>query len=411
MTRSKADTAAAKPAASSSRRKVRGGGRRQEAATTEAAAPEEWSKDLLESMTPLETHAYAAGTESSRKGWGELPAAERASRSKQLEEMGFTASAAHRALVACDWDVNKALDLLFTTGGVPPSATDAKAQEASVGNTSTVKKTVTTLTGTPVKCKDSTTCDSTSASGGEHEPGSPDSDDADPLLPPGLESLPPKLGISTLPPGLELMPQAATQPAGSMGRVVGAPEITAATTAVAAAALATVPAGLSARSPEIWPSSGVVPLVPPARAGTVVPKRELAKVKYTWECEESCSDTQLSVEDNEFIRVWAGSKTETGWIYAESLICSSRAGWLPESMLHKLPSNKQWMRISSPCSAAYPTQLSVESGSMVVVDKSHTPVNGWIYAEDLSSATGRHVPGVHGSAGWVPIQCVEWAEF
>jgi hypothetical protein len=397
MTRPKADAAGAKPTTSSSRRKARTGSRRQEATPTdtvvaatldavgEVAGTDEqtWQADIR-TKASLETSGGA--TDCNRRGWGELPAAERASRSKQLEEMGFTACDAKQALIYCAWDVNKALDHLFTHG--------APALEKNAT--------------TPTKNRPSTACDSTSASGGStprlriHTPPqqalSSDASTAslciqpdvgrDPVLPPGL--------AMALPPGLDMPPQ-----------VTACSTITTPAASPLSAAMPLLPVAAPACG---LAAASVAPLT---NAVSVVPKRHYAKVKHTWECEENCSQSQLSVEENEFIHVWVGSTTESGWTYGESLICCSRAGWLPESMLQKLPPNKFWMRISTSCraSASCPTQLSVESGSMVSVDIMRGPVNGYVYVEDLSSATGRRVSGVHGVAGWVPIQCIEWAEF
>jgi len=56
-------------------------------------------------------------------------------------------------------------------------------------------------------------------------------------------------------------------------------------------------------------------------------------------------------------------------------------------------------------------QLQVEAGNMILVDGSQGPVTGWVYAERVASATGRpSLQGMLGAGGWVPIQCVEWAE-
>jgi hypothetical protein len=159
-------------------------------------------------------------------------------------------------------------------------------------------------------------------------------------------------------------------------------------------------------TPVILPVTGA-----PTGAVSAVPKRRLQKVQHTWDCEEDCSNTQLSVEAETFVYVWSDSKTETGWIYAESLICCSRAGWLPESMLEPLPLGRQWMRVLTTSGATFPMQLQVEAGNAVLVDRSQDPVNGWVYAERVASATGRpSLQGMLGAGGWVQIQCVEWAD-
>jgi hypothetical protein len=211
-------------------------------------------------------------------------------------------------------------------------------------------------------------------------------------LPPGLEPLsgllvsPPVL---VSPPGLSEASQDSpltTQPKGNASTLAEA---------------LLVPTTAPVHQKHAWPVGAV---------SSAMPKRRLTKVQHTWECEENCSNSQLSVEEGTFINVWLGSKTENGWIYAESLICCNRVGWLPNSMLQELPPHKQWMRVSAACKASYQSQLSVEAGSMVLVDVSRCAA-GWAYAEELSSATGRHLPCKHTSAGWVPTQCLEWTQF
>jgi len=202
----------------------------------------------------------------------------------------------------------------------------------------------------------------------------------------------------SLPPGLEEVPMLLAAPPGLHDEPTPS---------------ANLPRAMESVSPAIFQVPGTV--VPSsgkaAGAVSVVPKRRLQKVQHTWECEEHCSTSQLSVEEGTFVYVWSDSKTETGWIYAESLICCSRAGWLPESMLQHLPTGRLWMRVSTACRATHPMQLQVEAGNMVLVDASQDPVNGWVYAEQVASATGRpSLQGLIGAGGWVPIQCVEWAD-
>merc|ERR1712118_323126 len=111
------------------------------------------------------------------------------------------------------------------------------------------------------------------------------------------------------------------------------------------------------------------------------------------------------------VYVWSDSKTDAGWVYAESLICSSRAGWLPAAMLQQLPANKCWMRVSKACQAMYPTQMPVQAGNMILVDVCMPPVgDGWVFAERLDSAPGHSVGEIPNLTGWVPIQCIMWAE-
>lgn len=299
-------------------------------------------------------------------GWGELSEAEMTSRIAQLQEMGFSMSAARSSLEVCDWDVNRALDSLFLHK-VPPNSQGTTLDDLDIGKSSSSLGSI-----------------STSASGGssplimpQKNPSLQDSL-CDPTIPPVplfWPSLPETRALS------ESLPRGST--AALVSHVMGSQ------------GLNTMPTAKVAGPSQV----------------SVVPKRTLAKVQHTWTCDPESADTQLSIEEGTFVHVWAESRTETGWVYAESLMCSSRAGWLPASMLQSIPPSKRWMGVSKPCHAVYQTQLPVEVGNMVLVDVTQTPVgDGWIFAEELSSASGRSTMNGCGTSGWVPIQCIKWAE-
>jgi len=289
-------------------------------------------------------------------GWGELSSTEMDNRISQLQEMGFSMSSARSALEVCDWDVNRALDTLFTHN-VPANAGISGAPNQQ----SDARKPMICFPQQIVgKSCSSLASDSTSASSGSS----------------------PRTGLLLTP----------KQEPSLVALAAGVP----------------VPPAV----PLLPPSFGETDTLPALNGAlSVMPRRRLAKVEHTWACEPHCSDTQLSIEQGTFIYVWSDSKTAAGWVYAESLICSSRAGWLPASMLQQLPPNKCWMRVAKPCCALYPTQLTVDAGNMILVDVSLAPVgDGWVYAEQLDSATGQHATDIPCTAGWVPIQCITWAE-
>jgi len=303
----------------------------------------------------VSSHAlFSMIKQGSKAGWGELSAAEMESRISQLQDMGFSHSAAHSSLEVCEWDVNRALDSLLMHK-VPASGHDAFKLRSSISSAST--------------------------SASDSPPLSPQ----DMARPKSQESAAPKkTKVPLLWTSIEATPDTPSRHDASQR-----PVHTAATTLTAEKQLATPVSYIN--------SPGV----------SVAPKRHLAKIQHSWTCEEELAETQLSVEADSFVYVWTESKTVAGWIYAESLICSSRAGWLPASMLQQLPPTQRWMRVSKPCRAIYPTQLSVELGNILLVDLSKPPVgDGWIYAEQLSSATGSL--SAQSSAGWVPIQCITW---
>lgn len=418
MTRSQALSGSAaidKPAATQEllgRRRANGG--RVRRADPDAKVPEAGTCSWKSSAKPKEaaTDARANTSDASigpRQGWAELPAVERASRCAQLQEMGFTNSVARIALEDCGWDVNKALDRLFNsaaesaTVSVPPQ-TIAHNKQSSCQRAGVVTKTTPHAAKTKLvpKARDMDATkgtrhcaegDSTSASGFSTPrlatcPPSSCGDDTTsppPALPPGLDHAPRMLAA---PPGLDIVTD---EPTPCLSSKIALAE---------------------SRSIPTFQAQDLV--VPPALASQVgalslVPKRSLQKVQHTWHCEDP--STQLSVEEGTFVHAWTDTTTSTGWVYAESLICCSRAGWLPESMLQQMPPGRLWMRITTACSATAPMQLQVEVGNMVMVDASQEHFNGWVYAEQAASATGQPgLQGLLGTAGWVPIQCVKSCE-
>lgn len=453
MTRAQVDTGVSvtNAAASGARQKPRGGGGRRQGPdldTKTSTPPRCWQsgvkpKDqvaanvaapaaVLDSSAQRgwgELPASVADVNSSaQKGWSELPAAERASRCSQLKEMGFSAREAQAALEQCSWDVNEALDRLFKgtvtveprteewfvqpshTGGRSKTTSQAAACHSKVkpqpnsrnkhqGAPGVEKQT------SPGRAVHSAAGDSTTASGlstprlpskSPQQDLSPATSGDDlttafqsrpPLLPPGLGE---SSALLVAPPGLDLD----DEPTPCLG--------TAATTELASSPPAFEVSAVVAPAPHPAAAAGAV---------SVVPKRRLQKVQHSWQCEEGMSDTQMSVDEECFVHVWSDSKTESGWVYAESLICCSRAGWLPESMLQPLPPGRRWMRVSTACKATFPMQMQVETGNLVLVDGSQDPVNGWVYAEQVGSATGRpSLQGLLGAGGWVPTQCIGWAD-
>lgn len=387
--------------------KARKGGARQRptnAQGTETQSQADAAPAVTKGQKPSTSVKAEAPAAKWQHGWAELSPSEMAERAAQLQEMGFTTSAARSALEVCDWDVNRALDSLFTHN-VPANANDPEsdvprplayfdlqgegkscgsfASESTSASSSSSPRS--SLLMTPQIRPDFM---GVAALGVAAFPGMPPM----PLLPPTLPLMP-LAGVNTMiasPPGINTLVMA-TQPV--VNPLSGVRDIA-----------APAPQALNAITAST-PHASVSPV------SLVAPKRKLAKVEHTWTCDAKCSDTQLSVEEGTFVYVWSDSKTAEGWIYAESLICSSRAGWLPASMLQQLPPNERWMRVSKPCNAIYPTQMTVNVGNIILVDASQTPVgDGWVYAEQLESATGHCATDIPCISGWVPIQCIMWAE-
>lgn len=365
--------------------------------------------EVVASTSSTAASPSGAATAQSQRGWGELPAAERASRCAQLQEMGFSASAAQTALAECAWDVNKALDTLFNGRSTVNLVNTERPQTVTDGTQMMSQHTGARTQKAHNQAKAcsmdaSITGDSTSASGAStpRVPAwmSPQRDIS--CASSATDSRPAQEKSTSLPPGLEAISPSTllAAPPGLLDEPTPC---------------AYIPEGLQQTSTPVFQVPAIVVPVsgrsPCDGAVSVVPKRSLQKVQHTWQCEEHCLATQMSVEAETFVYVWSDSTTQSGWIYAESLICCNRAGWLPESMLQPLAPGTRWMRVTTACRATQSMQLQVEAGNMILVDIAQDPVNGWIYAEQVGSATGRpSLQGLIGVGGWVPIQCVKWVE-
>lgn len=70
------------------------------------------------------------------------------------------------------------------------------------------------------------------------------------------------------------------------------------------------------------------------------PRKQIEKSKTSWAAEEG----QLKITEGQFVRVWAESMTELGWIYAEALDSSGAVGWIPNFVIDQpLPEKQRWM--------------------------------------------------------------------
>jgi len=363
---------------------------------------------------------HAAPTNQAR-GWAELSAAEMDSRTTQLQEMGFGRGASRDALQACDWEVNTALDFLLTNKPLPskapararpqkgpgasPTAMPSPAAHSSPGSSTTASR-----GSTPRRM-----CSGTSTVGTSTPATTSDAVFfGDVPLPPGLESLMPG-ALLPEPPGLGLGPPG-LGPAKAEEKLHLDSLISPTAAPSAAPSVGILPPSAVPPAPTFAPTipSGAIdePPAPPHESPivSVVPRRRLARVKHAWAREEWCKETQLSVEAGAFINVWTDSATQQGWVYAESLICSSNAGWLPGSMLHELPPYQFWVRATTKCQATYASQLSVDTGAVLKVDVTKRTDGGWVFADVPEPADGHHGVDASQVSGWVPAACLDWSQ-
>jgi hypothetical protein len=310
---------------------------------------------------------------------------------QQLKEMGFSEEQARQALAECVWDVNKALDLLFTRGAIP----DAISNTASGG------------------ADDDKEASSATASVGKEV-----ADVSTEARSPSGKSRPEAVSSGgNSPAGPDSAEQSTTASTASSPRSSACADKTSSNVASVSTPLS--PEGANNSTPsraqeaiveEPREDCAVEPAV--ASEATVVHVKQLTRVSKAWEMESTGG--QLHVKEGDFVSVWQSTVTEHGWIYAEDASDADKAGWLPGCVLEELPSHQRWMRGLHNMEAAHETQLSVVKGEVYKVSVDTRTKEGWIYAEASGVAT-QSVGDASGGcqsqrSGWVPAFCLEGAE-
>lgn len=283
----------------------------------------------------------------------------------QLQEMGFTEAAAQKALAACVWDVNQALDWLVSRAGCiedldVPQVGTACAREVS-----------------PTKL-----------------PGRTDA-----------LAWPVSRGFAGSAVVSDSNENSTTASAVSSPRSFGAVD------GAWAVRRQAVPEDVSPPVSEASPaleevSEALVEL-------SETPNRRLERVQCVWAWGANM-EVQFSVKRGQFVQVWAGSATEHGWVFAEDL--DGEQGWIPQGALAQL-NGQRWMRVVQNMEAVHATQLTVRSGDMLRVHVDSRTEEGWVYAEvdamDAEEKQGNDASETaqcNLEAGWVPLFCFEWSE-
>jgi len=356
------------------------------------------------------------------KGWGKgAPSSVAAvGQVAQLREMGFTDEVAKRALAECVWDVNQALDLLFTRGA--EAFTSDTSEKPTMGFSSSSNK---------GHASDQLSLDredvgevSTTASTASSPRSANKVDVQSP--PPSQESRAPQESCASLADcplqdsclgGEGLIEQVAgvTNVSGAM--TVGAVDVL----EVAGVADAELTACLRQEQVVPLPSIKEVVDLQGTRdvvtkddsisvedAGVIFPRRKrVERVNASWTGE----DTALTVSLNEFVLVWVDSTTEHGWIYAEHVSDTSRVGWLPTFIFEVLPQHYSWMMATSSSEAVHETQLEVREEGVFKVNRHTRTEQGWVYAETACVGNDHSSDGAGtAQSGWVPVFCLEWTE-
>jgi hypothetical protein len=333
---------------------------------------------------------------------------------QQLKEMGFSEQQARQALAECVWDVNKALDLLFTRGDAPLGLSegvdidvgnDESTSDAVDESASTSESTSKGAALSPVPSgKARAPCEGMTAGGSS--PGGVDS--AEQSTTASTASSPRSSGCvdksekvaSTFVP---LSPQ-------SSGNVVAAvveeeeeeeEAVRSALGEVSVAPISSVEAEIQNSMDE---SSNSESQVESSQS------KRLQLVCRSWETE--LADGQLSVKEGDFVSVWNSTVTEHGWVYAEDEKDSAKAGWLPGCVLEELQSSQRWMLATQSMEAMHgnETQLSVKEGTLYKVSVDTRTNEGWCYAESSAFSAENACDSGTSQAGWVPVFCLEWID-
>lgn len=323
--------------------------------------------------------AWGAAKAQPQKGLSVPPAA--TGQIQQLKEMGFSEQHAREALKECAWDVNKALDLLFTRGAPMDGEGGGNAAEASTEATS------------PVPVGKAGVVSEFSASSG-NSPAGPDSTE---------QSTTASTASS---------PRSSAEKASGYVAGTSAPHSPLSIVETSGSQLATtVEEPLEKSRPK--EEKAVQPIQEESAADSTEEVKQadaaqdddkkLTLLNSDWAIEGE--GAQLSVKKGDFVCIWQSSATDNGWIYAEDPANAERSGWLPSSVVDELPSNQRWMKAIHTSEAAHDTGLTVVEGTLYKVSTDSRTPEGWIYAE-ARATTDAEAP----QAGWVPAFCLEGAK-
>jgi hypothetical protein len=297
-----------------------------------------------------------------------LSKAEMDSRISHLREMGFSEQAACDALGETSWNLNAALDLLFTRGS--PMAVPASTNVACGDSPCSVVKAnadADTLSTLSVESSSQPDTDATAtqspradrSTSGSSEHGSEHS-------PSVQESL-----FQSSIPFAETHPEPCVQPE-QLG--IQSSERASQNTIVSSSE----------------DSEGT-----PAVTAEAQPNRPLYRLKEAW---METDANQLGMCAGGVVRMWLGTETELGWVYVEEIGGEGRAGWMPSHILEAVQDSHTAVRAVHSCEAHFENQLSVQEGRTYLVETHSRTEDGWAYAETLESPEK--------AKGWIPIMCL-----
>lgn len=355
-----------------------------------AAAPTV-SNTALPSATVASASRRAGPGQASREapgaGFGNL------SRIAQLRDMGFSEAVAKRALSACAWDVNAALDKLLASGCMPGDEGEGDEPETDAAVADTVEETV----------EESAGAEQFTEGLSAHIDHAEDEDDADVPAPTPYSSG--RGAGAWQSPGGKGVPQTSAAPAVHGGSSLADKDSGVTTARPRDKASAASPTAVSknaaqeSATPARVDEAAKVAEFVVGPSTTTPPRKRIERVSQSWTAE---APTQLSVSEKEFVTVWWGTETAHGWVHAEGHEDTSRAGWLPLCVLRPLPEGHRWMQAVQNWKAMDESQCSVATGAMVIVWVSSRTPEGWTYAE--TEQDGENKPG------WLPVFCLAWTD-
>lgn len=323
-----------------------------------------------------------------------------------LKEMGFSEAQARQALAECVWDVNRALDLLFSRGapmggheetagsgdvegegheGAPPEDAispprPVKAVKGSMGAPSQAADSPSALV-----CVDSAEHSTTASTASSPRSSGPT----------GIDGKGEKLGSSAQTSPGDKKAEAQI-PGVELGTSTGPVDVGCEPEAEPAAVRL-----LEAESSEAAGNAA-------DSAAERMPLKQIQRVVRAWMTEATGSSSQMSVRKGDFVRLWPNTGTDNGWVYAEDLHDASKAGWLPQVLFEQLNSEEQrWMPVVQNMEAQHDGQLAVTEGSLLKVSVTTRTTEGWAYAATTGTSDDE---GGDSQAGWVPVCCLEWAD-
>lgn len=297
---------------------------------------------------------------------GVLSKAEMDSRISHLREMGFSEQAACDALGESAWNLNAALDLLFTRGFpmAAPASTDvacgdvpcsAVSANADADTLSTLSVESCSQSDTDVTATQSPRADRSTSGSSEH--GSEHSPSVHESLFQSSSETHPEPCVPEEQVGIQSSERV------SQSNTLSSSEDSEDTQAVTAEAQS---------------------------------NRPLYRLKEAW---METDANQLGAVSGSVVRMWLGTETELGWVYVEEIGGEGRAGWMPSHILEAVQSSHTAVRAIHSCEAHFENQLSVQEGRMYLVDAHSRTEDGWAYAETLVSQES--------AKGWIPIMCLD----